>query len=373
MIKSAIIVLCFVCAAFATDFVHPGGLDSKRELDFVKARIRAGDEPWKSEFERLKSSTFATREPNGRATINSSDHDAAALIQADATAAYGQALLWKYSGEELYAKRAAAILNSWSGFEKFNAGTDQDKLQAGWTGSVMASAAEILREYRGWKSRDVKALRTMFRRAFYPQLNAPSKWNGNVDLTQTQAMIAIAVFNDDRDEFNFALARFRIRIRAYFYLKSDGALPPAIEGDNGDIQAFWFKPSKWVDGLTQESCRDNGHHTQYAIGTALQTAEIAWHQGVDLYEEVRPRLTASMELLAGQLLAGSMGGVCANDAPSKDRYDSWEIGFNHYHERRGIALPNTARLIETQIRPNAPRADQNLVFSMLTHGLVLKN
>jgi hypothetical protein len=160
----------------------------------------------------------------------------------------------------------------------------------------------------------------------------------------------------------------KIRNRAYFYLKSEGPLPPAIAGDGGDPQAFWSNPKSWVDGLNQETCRDNGHHSQFGLGSALQAAEIAWHQGVDVYGENQQRYTAAMELLAGQFLSGSMKGLCKDDTPTSNRYDAWEIGYNHYHNRRGIALPNTAKLIVEQIRARAPRAVCNLAFNMLTHS-----
>ena len=43
----------------------------------------------------------------------------------------------------------------------------------------------------------------------------------------------------------------------------DGPVPKLIAGDQGNSQKFWFSPSKWIDGLTQKTCRDNGHHAQY--------------------------------------------------------------------------------------------------------------
>lgn len=353
--------------ACAMDFVHPGGAHSKAELDFVKGRIQASTQPWTGEFERLKNSGHATRGAHGLKEINSENKDAD-ISRDDATAAYAQALLWYFTGEEAYAKSSLAILNSWSGLEKFTAGSDQDKLQAGWVGAMFASAAEIMRSHSAWAPEEIASFQTMFKMAFYPQLLTASQWNGNVDLTQIEAMLSIAVFNEDQELFEKGLARLEIRNRAYFYLKSDGDRPQPIEGDGGNPEAFWSHPQKWVDGLTQETCRDNGHHAQFGLGTALHAAEIAWHQGVDVYTENEQRYTAAMELLAGQLLAGSMQGVSRDDTPSESRFDAWEVGYNHYHNRKGVALPKTKRLIEEQIRPKAPRAVCNLVFRMLTHG-----
>jgi hypothetical protein len=357
----------WAASASAMNFVHPGGLNSKAELDFVKAKIQAGAQPWKGEIDLIIRSSYATRGPHGLPNINSRNNDAN-VSRDDAIAAYTQALLWYFTDDKTYANRSIAILNSWSELQRFTAGSDQDRLQAGWIGAVFAQAAELMRGYRGWTAGEIANLQAMFRRAFYPQLNTASSWNGNVDLTQIDAMMSIAVFNEDEAEFNKGLDRLRVRNRAYFYLTSDGARPQPIAGDGGDPQKFWSNPSKWVDGLNQETCRDNGHHSQFGLGSALHAAEIAWHQGVDVYTENQKRYTAAMELMATQLLTGSMQGMCSNNTSSPDRYDTWEVGYNHYHNRAGVALPNTQKLIVEQIRPKAPRAVWNLVYETLTHA-----
>lgn len=356
-----------VASATALTFVHPGALSSRAELDFIKARITAGAQPWKGELEQIKNSRYARMGPHGLANINSKSEDAN-ISRYDAAAAYSQALLWYFTGDEAYARSAIAILNSWSNLQAFTAGTQQDRLQAGWIGAVFAPAAEIMRLYPGWTAADSGNLQAMFRRAFYPQLTTASSWNGNIDLTQIDAMMAIAVFNEDEALFRKGLARLKARSRAYFYLTSDGPRPQPIEGDGGDVDKFWYHPVKWVDGLTQETCRDNGHHAQFALGSALHAAEVAWHQGVDVYTENQARFTAAMELLAAQFLAGSMLGVSGKDLPDFERYNTWEVGYNHYHNRVGVALPNTQRLIAEQIRTGSIRDIWNLNYETLTHA-----
>ena len=354
-------------SASALTFVHPGALDSKAELDFVKAKIKAGAQPWQGELEQIKSSRYAHMGPHGLTNINSKTDDAN-ISRFDAAAAYSQALLWYFTDDETYAKRAVAILNSWSNLQAFTSGTQQDRLQAGWIGAVMAPAAEIMRLYPGWTPSEIGNLQAMFRRAFYPQLTTASSWNGNIDLTQIDAMMAIAVFNEDEELFRQGLARLKNRSPAYFYLTADGPRPKPIEGDQGNPNKFWYNPVQWIDGLTQETCRDNGHHTQFALGSVLHAAEVAWHQGVDVYTENQARYTAAMELLSKQFLTGSMMGVCSNDIPDAERYDTWEVGYNHYHRRAGVTLPNTQRLIAEQIRTGSIRAIWNLNYETLTHA-----
>ncbi|MEH6548790.1 MAG: alginate lyase family protein [Pseudomonadales bacterium] len=356
-----------VSANAAMTFVHPGALSTQQDLDFVKQQISKGAQPWKSEFELVKNSTSASRKPHALTHINSRNNSEANIIHDDALAAYSQALLWVFSGEEIYAERSVAILNAWSILQGFTSGSDQDKLQAGWIGAVFAPAAEIMRSYDGWSASEVASFQTMFKRAFYPQLKTVSPWNGNVDLTQIDAMMSIAVFNEDEQLFNQGLARLERRNPSYFYLTSDGDTPPAIDGDGGDVQAFWSQPTQWVDGLNQETCRDNGHHSQYALGSALHAAEVAWNQGVDVYTINQARFTAAMELMASQLLSGTVD-TCTDTKATTDRYNTWEVGYNHYHNRAGIELPNTRMLIVQQIRTNSQRATWNLIYETLTHA-----
>ncbi|NQV35444.1 MAG: alginate lyase family protein [Phycisphaeraceae bacterium] len=348
-------------------FIHPGALNSRAELDFVKARIQAAAQPWKAEFDQMRHSGYATRGPHGLTHINSRSSDASVSLE-DAIASYTQALLWYFTEDEVYARRCIAILNSWSNLQGFTHGSDQDRLHAGYVGAVLAPAAEIMRAYPGWTPSDIGLLQAMFKRAFYPQLNTASRWNGNVDLTQIDAMMAISVFNEDETEFNQGLARLKARSPAYFYLVSDGDKPKPIEGDGGNAQQFWSSPAKWIDGLTQETCRDNGRHAQFGLGSALHAAEVAWHQGMDVYSENQERYTAAMELMAFQFLTGSMQGTCTDNTATLHRFGIWEMGYNHYHNRAGVSLPNTRKLIQTQIRPRASRTICNLVYETLTHA-----
>ena len=43
------------CSADDSPFTHPGILHSRAELDFVKAKVAEGEEPWKSAWEELRS------------------------------------------------------------------------------------------------------------------------------------------------------------------------------------------------------------------------------------------------------------------------------------------------------------------------------
>jgi hypothetical protein len=76
-----------------------------------------------------------------------------------------------------------------------------------------------------------------------------------------------------------------------------------------------------------------------------------------------------MELLARQLLEGSMRGCCGadRDTTTGDLYDTFSVGYHHYHHRLGIDMPHTERLIREQVRRRG-QSDWNIFFETLTHG-----
>jgi hypothetical protein len=334
-------------------FTHPGTLNNQAQLDFVSSQLALDAEPWSTSFKTV--SLIANKAPSGLTLVNSSDDSDANRIKSDAQAMYAAALSWHYTGDVTYAEKAAAQLRAWSQLENFTAGSDQDKLLAGWIGTLMGPAADLLLTYEDWPAEEIAATRAMFKRAFYPHLVVASSWNGNVDLTQIQALLAIAVFNEDQESFDLGIKRLETRMPAYFYLTSDGT-----------VTGNWHNPAQWLDGLTQETCRDNGHHAQFALAAALAAAEIAWHQGVDVYEIYQERLTSAMELLASQLNTFEMQDACTDNETTASRYNTFEIGYNHYATRLGMSLPETAAVLENETRGG--RSDWNIFYETLTHG-----
>jgi hypothetical protein len=192
-----------------------------------------------------------------------------------------------------------------------------------------------------------------------------STWNGNVDLTQIDALLSIAVFLDDQVSFDLGIERLKKRLPAYFYLASDAA---SVRNYGGSTDANWGNYSpvlKWTDGLTQETCRDNGHHAQFAIAGALSALETAYLQGIDLYTPNQERMIDAMELMALQLNSKDMQGTCGG-AVTADRYNTLEVGYNHYHNRKGIAMPQTQAEIAKELRNGAQQF--NMFHETLTNG-----
>jgi len=349
------LLFCAVLAPAQT-WVHPGTLNDKAELDFIKSQISQGKEPWASHLEHMIRVEGLSEAPTPEEFI---DAGAGENSRDNARRAYGNALAWYLTGNEQYAQQAIAILNAWSNLKSIQSPDQQKLLQAGWIGALFGPAADIMLGYDKWSAADIQRLRGMFRRAFYPVLVTASTWNGNVDLTQIEALLSIAVFNEDGEKFSRGLDRLKSRIPQYFYLATD-PLPDS---------ARWYKPSLWVDGLTQETCRDNNHHAQFALSAAVGAAEIAWHQGVDVYSTYQDRLVKAVELMGLQSSSGNMQGTCNVNIASDDVYDTWEIAYHHYHVRKGLPMPNTKRMITQKARfaHNGPNS-WNIFYETLTHA-----
>lgn len=377
--KLSVCVLCFSFASVTSIqtshanqvFVHPGAVNGKIELERVRQRIQSDPSLWSGtgKFAPLRALATPYTKTQSPCNLQRCEEEA----KADAKKAYANALAWYYTGDARYAENAAQIFRIWvndfEGYKVVPGVSGQSQLNAGWIGALFGSAAEVLRSYAGWSEKEKSDVKSLFATRFYPALHQESEWNGNNDLTQIDALMNIAVFSENEAWLNEARDRLLRRNPRFFFLPSDVGI------DYRSTSPSWFSPVRWVAGVTQETCRtnaklpnDNGHHTQYALASALRAAEVAWNQGDhSVYGLNQLRYTAAMELLALQVLSGDMQGVCADPKTTSSLFDTWMIGYNHYHRRMGIALPNTQKLLGNG-DSKFFKSDWNIFYESLTHG-----
>jgi hypothetical protein len=365
-------------------FQHPGVLVSQAQLDYMKIMVAAHTEPFYSAFLKAQSSNigsltylpygppsdgFIKCGPTSNPNIGCSNSDN------DASAAYLQSLLWYITGNQQYANNAITILNLYGhNLKGYSTGSTYSNapLQAAWDGQKWPRAAEIIRySNAGWADADVSAFKNMLNTAILPLIVNGSTSNGNWEISMIEALINIGVFNDDPATFNTGVTYWKQRIPAYFYYHTDGAQPvPAPRGT-----AFWYGQTVYnasVDGISQETCRDFGH-AQYGISGALDAAETANIQGVNLYTDAasnaQNRLTAALEFNAYYLLGNPVPTSVCGGTVTLQVYPTDEIGYNEYHNRLGIDLPLTLQYLQTVIRqlPN-PTEYHIMVYESLTHG-----
>ncbi|HTA88762.1 MAG TPA: alginate lyase family protein [Polyangiaceae bacterium] len=357
-------------------FVHPGILVSKGMLDFVKAKLAVGSEPWKDAFARASSDDLGKipYTPHPIATVECgaySDPDIGCTDEKqDADAAYTQALLWYHTGDQKYADSAINIMNQWASTIKAHTNSNAP-LQSAWVAEVFPRAAEIIRySNAGWAEADIDAFATMLSTVYLPEVVNGADSNGNWELSMAEATMNIGVFTNDQDVFEQGVSLWRKRTPAYVYLSTDGAtpVPPPKGSYPGDaLIGYWYNQSTFVDGLCQETCRDLGH-VQYGLAALINAAETARIQGVDLVADEQKRISAALEFHA-QYINGTAvpSWLCGGALNAVTPDPMWEIGYNQYATTLGLALPKTETLVMKQ-RPSA--ADHHMVWETLSHGAI---
>ena len=369
-------------SAGTTGFVHPGILVNRGMLEFVKAKIGAGSEPWKSALAKASSSNFGSLSyaAHPRQTVECgpiSNPDLGCTDEKnDVIAAYTHALIWYYAGDQKHADKAIQIMNAWSAVLKSHT-NDNAQLQASWAAEIFPRAAEIIRySNAGWSQPDIDKFSSMLKTAYLPLVANGSTRTGNWDTSAIDAAMNIAVFTEDQPEFTKAVKLWHDRTPAYIYLKTDGVLPvqPPRESPRSDssLKGYWFNPKQFLDGLTQESCRDLPNsgtagfgHAQYGVAAIINAAETARIQGIDLFASEQKRLTAMLEFHSKYLNGASISGLCNTAIAAVDPDPMWEIGYNEGANVLGQALPETSKLIKS-IRPTD--ATHHMAWETLTHG-----
>jgi hypothetical protein len=379
------------CGVQGSVYIHPGAWSSCSELSFVKAKIAANAQPW---TQQLANCLGQANQNSSGLNLNGQQENACTQegqMQTDSAIVYSSALYWYLTGNNTYWTKAMNILANYAGMtglQSTGCYSGQCQLDAGWFGVLFANACELLRTSPNWTTADTTTYAAMFKNAFEPQaLNVMCTGNGNIDLTQIDAMMSMAVFCDDAAEMGMAVNRYAARMPAYFYSSAWPAInnptnndptntqPAAIGGDTGNgnpfPDAFWFNPQQWIAGLEQETCRDNGHHVQFALDAAVESAEIDYHQGSPnaLYTNYQTSLLPGLELLADQFVNNSTEGTCTGGwNPQGQVLDTFEIGYNEYVNRKGLPMPNTATWL-TQLRANTNTTwlQFNIAFETLTH------
>ena len=357
-------------------FVHPGVLVSRPQLDFMRSRVNAGAQPWKGAYDRMMASAFASlsRTPKPRAVVEcgsySNPNNGCTDERQDALAAYTLALAWYVTRDSRYANKAIQIMDAWSAVITDHTNSNAP-LQTAWAGSSWPRAAEIIRyTYSGWSSTGVNRFATMLRNVYLPEvINGRATSNGNWELSMMEAAIGISVFLEDRTSYDRALGKFRDRLPAFLYLTTDGAYPRGPVGSGIDTRAevvsYWQGQDQFVDGLSQETCRDFTH-TGYGISAITHVAETIRHQGQDIYPEIQDRLRHAMGFHAKYELGEAVPSWLCGGSLTRGLGPITEVGFNALNNRRGVAMTKTQQLTE-QRRP----AGTNYLFvawETLTHA-----
>jgi hypothetical protein len=368
-----IIALIVSCGTFAQSFVHPGAMNTKKDLDFIKDKIKNNQEPWKSAyagFLATKENNYQGITPKPFASLSYVAHPYSSVncgsfnnpnvgcndIVYDGMAAYAQALNFYITGDAAYAASSTKIIMGWCDTYKKNTESNSD-LVVSWAAPWYVNAAEILRytPNSGWTTTNTtkfNGLLNLFKS--YVWSSGMDNRRNNWVMSAIEARLAIAIFQDDRTAFDKAIKNWKDRAKTYIYLKTDGDVPLSAVGDSkAQVISTWKQGSNalaFVDGLCMETCRDISH-TKLGVQALLNGAEIAWSQGEDLLTAEKRRFTAFLELHSPWMMGANPPSNVCDGSLSLVSEEAFEIAYNHLNGRLGIDLPQTKKML-LRNRPN---------------------
>lgn len=337
-------------------FVHPGLLHSEADFERIRTKIAEGDETWVNAWNTLAGDSASDlRSPNPLTELRrGGDGQNFGRVIIELRFAYAYALYWKISGDPAYGDTAVKFLNAWSSTLQKISGNADRYLASGLYGYHWANIAEIMRTYDGWEEEDREQAKSMLLDIFLPMNQhfltvhngaCISNYWANWDLANLASMMAIGVFTDRPDIYENALDYL-------YHGRGSGAL---------DNLMYFRHPGNM--GQYQESGRDQGHTT---LGVALYgtIAKMAWNQGDDLFAYNNHALLATSEYIARYNLfeevpftfygpncgSSRYGQSAVSDISRGSIRPGWEIIYNHYQNKLGIAAPWTERMLEEKTR-----------------------
>lgn len=207
-------------------FTHPGVLLDRSLLDRLRHNVQNKIEPQYSAYLAITSphsgrvgpshiwlanGSYAPK-PQPCVPVNSSLSPGTRWLtnKQDSLAAYTHALLWYITEDEAHVNKSIEIMDAWAAM--FNQTCDlADSLEAGWTGTIWARAAEIVRHTsRGvWSEESADGFATMLQNIWLPMVNEGASTNGNIALVMSEAAYHIAIFADNQTAADAAVALWR--------------------------------------------------------------------------------------------------------------------------------------------------------------------
>lgn len=226
-------------------FQHPGGLYTQAQINDIKTKVQAGQQPWKAASDALIAEANQRLDDPLHALANfnvppyydnpAANEAASAGITADASAAYVTALAYRLTGNVAYANKAEQILNAWASTNTAVSGGD-GPLYMAYKGTGMVFAAELLAGHTGWTAAERTTFTGWLRNVFLAQsatliATRSNNWGdwGNL------AALAAAHFLDDSTGVANAVTRLRTKIDTS--LGTDGRVSEEVSrGDHG----IWY-------------------------------------------------------------------------------------------------------------------------------------
>ncbi|AYA63001.1 alginate lyase family protein [Alteromonas sp. RKMC-009] len=316
-----LVFLSSLCTA--QTFTHPSIGASQLQLTNLKEQQCDERQP---AFEQLTTSEYATLTRQHHAyeivyveAYTGNKYEAA--FRGDAHAARALALMWVATSDTRYLDKAKTILTEWAytfrDLEVTKGKDDQAYLEAAWALPIWLGAADIIKNYNNGAANWKPANQLQFNKFAKTLGSYASKAyrENNWGATSVLSEIALAVYLEDNDRFAEAVKLYKRNLAD-------------VSTASGSLKADYLRDT-W--------------HPQYTLISWMQTAEIAWHNGTNLYalsfENKEPRLLKVLEHFAKMF----NGEVPSPKGLKRGRYKNshlksagYQIAYNHYFSRQHL-------------------------------------
>lgn len=308
-------------------FIHPGGLHTQADFDRIKQQLADGNKKVTEAMNKLRMAEYAQPTaatfPN-ETIVRGGDGQNYINTCRGAAIAYQNALRWKIEDNQACAKHAVEVLMKWCNTTKNVTGSSDQFLAFGLYGYQFAQAAELMRDYEGWKPADFEKFKKWMLNIWYQGAidflrrhngtwenggkwwQAPGHYWSNWGLCNAMCVLSIGVLCDDVFIYNQGLGAIKYDQVGTF---KDPRTENPILADGlteflGNFVVTTY-PSELETGAygklgqLNESGRDAGHAAM-SLGLAIDIAHQIWNQGDDLFAYMDHRLAAGIEYLAAQ-------------------------------------------------------------------------
>jgi hypothetical protein len=333
-------------------FIHPGIMNSRQSLDFIRSRTISGDQTRLDSYQKVVDFIDANPIPTSfpsvvyaKASAGTPTED---QIRRDAILSYACALCWAKKQDATYAGMAINILNGWAyNFDHYDvvSGTPEKQmwLEASWVAPTFAAAADIIVYYKEgstngpvWPEADIARFRDFLNNLKNNYINKliesvdAGNHYSNWGVSAGYAKMALGVFLNSTKVYEDGK---RIILK----------LLPIVISSTGEVE---------------ELCRRDCGHPQYSMSAFSYAAEIARRQGDNsIYEAHLKRIRTGWEWI-GKAFAGQ---VDCRDCSASAVHAGIEVANNYYTSGSITTLRN-------RDAPYGVRSDHTFLgFTTYTH------
>lgn len=234
------------------------GMHPQQQIDFVKKQLKAKKEPYLSAYKALlvkaDSALLVTQHAVADFSIpgfyvdKETHRRTSRALQVDGFSAYSCALAYQLSGKTKYADKAIYFLNAWASVNKKYSQLD-GSLVMSYSGTALLISADLLKDYKKWKSKDVTQFKWWTKNVFRAAANSIRYRNNNSGDWSRLASVLADTYLEDREDMEQNIAL--IKKDLFDKIAPDGHLVEEVKRQGKGIWYTYFSlapltASSWI-------------------------------------------------------------------------------------------------------------------------------